>query len=328
MKRRNVSLHGDGSRKPASLSALLVVVSAVFGSSEASASEAPTQSAPRAIEEVVVTAQKRVQSIQEVPISIVAISSETLEKAGIRSADDLTRIVPNLRINRQAQASATAIRIRCVGSTGNNAIDPSVAPFIDGVYIPRGGAILNSFLDVESVEVLRGPQGTLFGRNTTAGAIQINTVKPQFDSASGEFFGELGNYDAHRLRGIFNVPVSDTFALRFAGLVDRHDGYYDNALDGESYGERDSITGRVSTRWQPNDSVDWTVRVDYSEMQGDGAFPPEVSSHAGPEDLVNQLGSAFGPLSPDISDPFDGDVNYLVYDGLDDTQWGVSSDLN
>lgn len=280
------------------------------------------------LEEVVVTAQKRIESIQDVPISIVAISEDKLEKARIINAEDLSRIVPNLRINRQAQASATAIRIRGVGASGNNAIDPSVAPFLDGVYIARGGAILSSFLDVSNVEVLRGPQGTLFGRNATTGAIQISTHQPDFDAVSGSVFAEYGNYDSQRLRGIVNVPVTDTFALRVAGLVDKRDGYFDNLLDGESYSDRDALTARISARWQPNDSVDWTVRVDYAEMGGDGAAPAEVSSHQGPATLITSFGSAFGPLSADISDPFDSTVSQRVYADFDDTQWGVSSDLN
>jgi iron complex outermembrane receptor protein len=280
------------------------------------------------LEEVVVTAQKRTESIQDVPISIMAFNNATLENSGVRSADDLTKIVPNLQINRQAQASATAIRMRGVGSAGNNAIDPSVAPFIDGVYIARPGAILNSFLDVGSVEVLRGPQGTLFGRNATTGAIQINTNPPDFDGVNGEAFAEAGNYSAYRLRGIVNVPVSDTFALRFAALTDQHDGYYDNKLDGKEYGERDANVGRASARWQPTDNLDWVVRIDYAEMGGDGLLPAEVSTHNSPPELVQRLGSAFGPLSPDIGDPFDGKVSQKLVGDLDDEQWGVSSDLN
>ncbi|WP_116365745.1 TonB-dependent receptor [Parahaliea mediterranea] len=281
-----------------------------------------------ALEEVVVTAQKRTESLQDVPLSIMAMGGEALESAGIGSADDLTRVVPNLRINRQAQASATVIRMRGVGASGNSAIDPSVAPFIDGVYIPRPGAILSSFLDVANVEVLRGPQGTLFGRNATTGALQISTVAPQFDGLEGEVFAEAGNYDAYRLRGIVNVPVSDTFALRFAGMTDQHDGLYDNKLDGKDWGDRDVNVGRAAARWQPSDSIDWIVRYDYAEMGGDGILPAEVSSKNSPPDLVNRLGNAFGPLSPDIGDPFDGTVSQRLVGGLDDEQWGLSSDFN
>jgi iron complex outermembrane receptor protein len=301
-----------------------VLAAAITGLAAAMAVPAGAQ----VLEEVVVTAQKRTESIQDVPISIMAFSNAALEKSGVRSADDLTKIVPNLQINRQAQASATAIRMRGVGSTGNNAIDPSVAPFIDGVYIARPGAILNSFLDVASVEVLRGPQGTLFGRNATTGAIQVNTNPPEFSELNGEIFAEVGNYDAYRVRGVINVPVSDTFAMRFAALTDQRDGYYDNLLDGESYGDRDANVVRAAARWQPNDKLDWVVRVDYAEMGGDGALPPEVSSNTSPADLVGILGSAFGPLSPDIDDPFDGTVNQLIAADLDDEQWGISSDLN
>jgi len=280
------------------------------------------------LEEVVVTAQKRTEDIQDVPISIVAVNSDKLEKAGITSAKELGKIVPNLDIQRSSQASATAIVMRGIGSAGNNAIDPSVAPFIDGVYIPRAGAILSSFLDVASVEVLRGPQGTLFGRNATTGALLINTNKPEFDEFYGEVAAEYGDYDTYLLRGIANVPVSDTVAMRFALQGDGHDGYFHNDLDGKDYGDREVIVGRASLRWQPSDSLEWVLRSDYAEMGGDGSLPAEVSSHQGPEDLVNILGNVFGPLSPDITDPFDGDVSQVVVGDLDDTQWGISSDLN
>lgn len=280
------------------------------------------------LEEVLVTAQKRTESVQDVPISIVAMTGDSLEKAQIVSADELGRVVPNLSINRQAQSSSVSFRMRGVGAAGNNAIDPSVAPFIDGVYIARGGAVLSSFLDVASVEVLRGPQGTLFGRNATTGALQINTHKPEFDEVSGEVYGEYGEYDAYRVRGIVNVPVSDTFALRAAALMDKHDGYYDNKLDGKEYGDRDNLTTRLSARWQPSDNLDWVLRYDYAEQNGDGSLPAEVSSHQGPTKFINAIGSAFGPLSPDISDPFDGTVSQKMYAEQDDTQWGISSDLN
>lgn len=279
------------------------------------------------LEEVVVTAQKRDQSIQEIPMSIVALNDRLLSDAGVESADELTRIVPNVRISRLSQASATVIRVRGVGQAGNNAIDPSVAPFLDGVYVARGGAILNTFLDVAAVEVLRGPQGTLFGRNATSGAIQVNTNAPQFDEMSGHLFAEVGNYSAKRYRGVLNVPVSDTFAMRVAAVSDTHDGYYDNLLDGKSYGERDAMSARVSLRWQPTDSVNWVLRYDYSTMEGDGQLPAEVSSHTAPANFNAIISNAFGPLSPDISDPFDGTVSQRMVGYLDDEQTGISSDL-
>lgn len=279
------------------------------------------------LEEVVVTAQKRDQSIQEIPLSIVALNERLLSDAGIESADELTRLVPNLRIQRLSQASATAIRVRGVGQAGNNAIDPSVAPFLDGVYVARGGAILNTFLDVASVEVLRGPQGTLFGRNATTGALQVNTNAPQFDEVSGQVFAEAGNYSAKRFRGVLNLPISDTLAMRVAAISDAHDGYYDNTLDGKSYGERDAMSARVSLRWQPTDNVNWVLRYDRSTMEGDGALPAEVSSHSAPANFNAIIGNAFGPLTTDISDPFDGTVNQRLVGYLDDVQTGLSSDL-
>lgn len=304
------------------------VAIAALAASSASAQDANGAGETANDNVIIVTAQKRAEDVQDVPVSIVALSPAILETAGVTSGQDLTRIVPNLRIDRQSQSSATTIRVRGVGAAGNNAIDPSVAPFIDGVYLPRGGAILSSFLDVEAVEVLRGPQGTLFGRNATTGALVIRTTAPKFDDFSGEVLAEYGNFDALRFRGVINLPVSDSFAVRAAAQFDRHDGYYHNLFDGEDYGDRKAFTGRVSARWQPSDAIDWTVRADYSSLGGDGALPAEVSSHQGPAAFINAFGSVFGPFSPDVSDAFDGTFSQLMYADMDDTQWGISSNLD
>src|SRR5262245_22333620 len=141
----------------------------------ADAAAAPADEAATGVEEVVVTAQKRAENIQDVPLSIMAVSEKAMEAKGIDDVTGLERTVPNLRLDAIAQASGIAVRIRGFGAQSNAAIDPSVAPYVDGVFIPRPGAILSTFLDVESVEVLRGPQGTLFGRNATVGAVSLRT---------------------------------------------------------------------------------------------------------------------------------------------------------
>ena len=125
------------------------------------------------VEEVVVTAQKRSENVEKVPLSIVALSGAQLEKSGTNSVLDLQKVVPSLQLFTIAQSAGVTFLVRGFGTSSNAAIDPDVAVYLDGIYIPRPGAILSSFLDTNNVEVLRGPQGTLFGRNATVGAIEV-----------------------------------------------------------------------------------------------------------------------------------------------------------
>ena len=315
------------------LSSVAAAVAAVLASSQlayaqdqAAAPEAAAE--PAAIEEIVVTAQKRAESIQEVPLSIMAVGSDMLEKTGVNSAADLTRLVPNLRINRLQQASGMTIRIRGVGAPGNSSIDPSVAPFIDSAYIARPGVMLSSFLDVESVEVLRGPQGTLFGRNATTGALQVHTRAPSFSGVEGDATFEVGNYGAYKLAGAVNVPLSDTFAMRFAGLSDGHDGYWTNRLNGKTVGDRESQAGRISARWQITDDLEWTIRGDYAQVGGDGAAPLEVDTRTATAAQLAAFTTRLGGNPPDLGDPADHKVKQQIVGNLDDTQWGMTSDLD
>jgi iron complex outermembrane receptor protein len=145
----------------------LVASSLAFAAAVAAADRSPV------IEEVVVTAQKRAQNVQDVPISIAVFNADTLDRAGVDDIRDLRRITPNLYIATAPQITNTRVAIRGIGTSGNTAIEPSVAFFVDGVYAPRVGSMLVGLNDIEAVEVLRGPQGTLFGRNASAGAISM-----------------------------------------------------------------------------------------------------------------------------------------------------------
>ena len=172
-------------------SASTVVVAAILTSGVAMAQEAETRS--DGLAEIVVTAQKRAENVQDVPISITAFTGETLAAAGIEDVRDLRRITPNLNFTTAAQTANTRIQIRGVGTSGNSAIEPSVASFVDGVYIPRIGSLLAGLNDISSVEVLRGPQGTLFGRNASMGAVVLHTTDPK-DEFEGRMQGSYGSW--------------------------------------------------------------------------------------------------------------------------------------
>jgi len=300
---------------------------ALLAASSAMAAESEADNAV-GVEEVVVTAQKRAENIQDVPLSIMAVSEKAMEAKGVQNVRGLERMIPNLRIDTIAQQSGVALRIRGFGANSNAAIDPSVAPYIDGVFIPRPGAVLTTFLDVEKVEVLRGPQGTLFGRNATVGAISMRTHAPG-DGFEAKVAAEARSYGTLQGEGMVNVPVNDKLALRFAGIASKTDGYIKNRLDGKTYGEGDTVAGRASAKWSVTDDLTWTFRADYARTNGDGVPLNQVdTSTASPQQLANFAGR-IGTPGPVLTYPPSRTIaQFMTNLDLKDRQWGLTSDLS
>jgi iron complex outermembrane receptor protein len=281
-----------------------------------------------AVEEVIVTAQKRAENVQDVPLSIMAVSEKALEAKGIDDVRGLERIVPNLRMDTIAQASGVALRIRGFGASSNAAIDPSVAPYIDGVFIPRPGAILTSFLDVEGVEVLRGPQGTLFGRNATVGAISLRTHAPGPDFGA-KVSAEVGAFGSHKGEAMVNAPISDRLALRLAVTASDTDGYIRNRLDGKTYGWSDTVAGRASAKLKVTDNLTWTVRVDYARTNGDGVPLNQVDTSTASAAQLAAYAARIGTPAAILAYPPGRDVSQAMTNlNLKDVQYGVTSDLS
>ncbi|MBL8771556.1 MAG: TonB-dependent receptor [Phenylobacterium sp.] len=280
------------------------------------------------VEEVVVTAQKRAENIQDVPLSIMAVSAKAMESKNVTDVKGLEKVVPNLRFDTIAQSAGVSIRVRGFGASSNAAIDPSVAPYIDGVFIPRPGAMLTTFLDVESAEVLRGPQGTLFGRNATVGAVSLRTTAPQ-DSFSGKAVLEAGRFGSHKAEAIVNLPVNDQFAVRVALTANDTDGWAKNLFDGRTYGESDTVAGRFSAKAKPSDNITWIGRVDYARTNGDG-FPLNQidTSTLSPTQIANFAARSGTPLA-ELTYPPSRTFDYRVNNrDLKDRQYGLTSDLS
>ena len=281
---------------------------------------------------IIVTAQKRAENIQNVPLSIQAVSGEALKAAGVNDPTQLSKLVPSLQIsNNGVIAAGLSIRIRGFGTPANGSTDSDVAAYIDGAYIPRPGALLNSFLDVNTVEVLNGPQGTLFGRNAAMGAISINTNVPKFEhslsaSVEGGTFGAIGG------TVIGNTALGDKAAIRVAGKYFHTDGRYFNQLDDNTYGSRSDYVGRVSFLLDVTPDLSWTARVDGARTTGDGVNPQAVYVNtATPGQLAAFTGflNIFGASPPVYSSRPSFDFNQTFGEpGLRDTQWGVTSDVN
>ena len=310
------------------VSTLAIAVAAATAAHAAWAAESTAGEAPTGpLEEIVVTAQRREQTLQDVPLSVQAFSGDTLALAGVDSTLELPRLVPNLNIARASQTANVRLSIRGVGAAGNSAIDPSIGTFVDDVYVPRPGALFGAFNDMASVEVLRGPQGTLFGRNSTVGGILFRTSTPvDAYGASAEL--RLGNYGQKKAAGMINLPAADRLAFRLSGLYDSHDGYAWNRFDRSAYVESASKAARFGVKWAITDSLTWTVKADWSEIQGDGMLEAEIL----PDTLTPRsraiLTALTGGNPPDFTDPFDHVSNQLTGGELNDKQRGLVSDLS
>ncbi len=189
--------------------------------------------------EVTVTAARVETDLMKTPISVSVLSSDTLEQQQVRNVDDLANFVPNMDISTINGQSTPIISMRGVRSTNETELgDPAVGVHLDGVYSPRMQGVLALMFDNERVEVLRGPQGTLFGRNSTVGTINIVTAKPDFSGVYGKADLLVGNFDAREFQGMFNLPFSDKFAMRFAGRIYERDSFVNGYYDPNQYDQR------------------------------------------------------------------------------------------
>ncbi|ANY21202.1 Pesticin receptor precursor [Tsuneonella dongtanensis] len=280
---------------------------------------------------IVVTAQKRAERVNDVPLSVVALSGAQLERSGVRDVTELQLVVPNLRIAKLSQAAGVTLQIRGFGTGANAAIDSDVATSLDGAFVPRPGAIISTFLDVASVEVLRGPQGTLSGRNAVVGAIAITTNAPDLSEMNGRAEFEYGSFNTFKALFVGNVPVSETFGLRVAGVSRTTDGHAYNLFDKQTYGASTTLAGRLSAKWEITPALTWVGRADYAQITGDGLNPSNIDVDASPQPqldtFVSRIAAAGGALA--LSGNTSHIVNQRMVDPLVlDRQYGLSSDLS
>lgn len=215
---------------------------------------------------IIVTASKREQTLQETPIAVSVTSAETIKAAQIRDVLDLQTVVPSLRVSQLQSASATTFIIRGFGNGDNNfGIEPSVGVFIDGVFRSRSAGALSDFPNLQRVEVLNGPQSTLFGKNASAGVISIVTREPQFEWG-GMVEASYGNFNAFVLQADVTGPISDKLAFSLDGSFNRRDGYAQVVNLNEDISDRNRFSTRAQLLWEP--SADFKVRAiaDYGRI--------------------------------------------------------------
>jgi iron complex outermembrane receptor protein len=256
------------------------------------------------IAEIVVTATKREQTLQDVPISVAVTGQQTIERAQVRDLIDLQSVVPSLKVSQFNATGQTNFVIRGFGNgNGNDGIESSVGVFIDGVYRSRSAAALDDLPEVERIEVLRGPQSTLFGKNVSAGAISIVTKKPQYEFG-GKIEGSYGNYNTRQLKGTVTGPIMETLAVRLSGSVNKRDGYFTNTTTGTDVNNRDRWSIRGDLLWEPTDETSFRVIADYNKITE--TCCGVTSIYNGPATLV--IGSVLKKPIADTTKIFDRDV--------------------
>ena len=233
---------------------------------------APAQDNRPLLEEIIVTAEKRSESLQDLSQAVTALSGEDIDDRNITSFVDLSSIAPGVTVAKN-EGFKTVIAIRGVGNEANqNAIaNPSVSYHLDGIYVASPFALHTDFLDLERIEVLRGPQGTLFGQNSTGGAINVITQAPDTEEFSGKADITVGNYSLIRARGSVNVPISDTVALRASVASHNHDGFSRNIVLDQGLDQADSISARARLLWAPMENLRFNFTAQYYDENTNGA---------------------------------------------------------
>ncbi|MEM7327689.1 MAG: TonB-dependent receptor [Pseudomonadota bacterium] len=243
---------------------------------------------------ITITATKREQTLQDVPVAVSVVDSEVIEKAEIQDLNDLQSVVPSLRVGQLQSSANTNFIIRGFGNGANNVgIEPSVGVFIDGVYRSRSAAQISDLPNLQRVEVLRGPQSTLFGKNASAGVISIVTRKPQFETQGG-LEATFGNFNTVRLKGDLTGPLSDTVAYSIAGNLNKRDGYAEDLNTGALTNERNRWGLRGELLFTPSETLEARLIADFDQID-------EVCCVAG--NLVN------GPTGP-IINALGGQLNF------------------
>ena len=265
------------------------------------------------LEEIFVTARKREENIQDVGIAMSALSQTEVERSFARDIKDLAGMSPNLVIDDTAQGpgGVAAIYIRGVGVADvEKSFDPAVGVVIDGVFIGSNtGGILKS-LDVSRIEVLRGPQGTLFGRNTIGGVINVERSKPTGE-LGGKIRASYGDYDTTNVEGILNFPVTDKLAAKLsAASLQQKEGYYESVVTGDDVGSEDYVSYGVNLLFSPNDDVEVEYTYNYEDVEQD---TPPLLNNGQPGQLFCD---AYGYCSPSLDSTITGDRYKVASKGL------------
>ncbi len=292
-------------------------------------------SAELVLEEVIVTATKRAESLQDVPVAVTAFTADTIQEAGINDTSDLAIMTPSLTANANTSPFTTRLQIRGIGTSQTDpALEPSVGLFVDGVFFGRSGLGTSDLTDIARIEVLQGPQGTLYGKNTNAGAISIITKRPNLEEYEGYVEGTVGDYGMGRLTAAVSGPLSDNIAFRLSGNILQRDGYYDNAGAGvDDLNDADDWNVQGKLLWEPSNSLSVLLSAFHVDRDSTCCGADSVQDATVNQELFKQ------GFSPDKNDPYDYDVGTDWEDGFEmdsdlvslhidyDTDWGTITSI-
>ncbi|HEX8481854.1 MAG TPA: TonB-dependent receptor [Allosphingosinicella sp.] len=323
------------------------------GEVDAQSDVTPTDDTAAADEsEIVITAQGRAQVLQDVPIAVTAVSAASLQNSGATDIRQLNQLAPSLLVSSTGTEANGSARIRGIGTVGDNpGLESSVAVFVDGVYRSRSGAGLNELGEIERIEVLRGPQGTLFGRNASAGLIHVISKKPNMNEFEGFGSASYGNYDFMRLDAGVTGPIGDTVGFRIDGVYAKRDGFLKDVNNDTRVNDRNRLFLRGQLLFEP--SADLSVRLigdftsreeaccgavyigkDFNPLIGnlnEPATPLLVGGVTNPNgnNIINVLRDLGTPLAA-FNDPFSRNIYVSpgrTYEG-DTRDWGLSADVS
>ena len=283
------------------------------------------------LEEVMVTAQKRVESIQDIPVSVTAISGEQLTTSVVIDIFDLRSVVPSLEIRAvDPPSQGTSFAIRGLGtSVFNMGFEPTVATFVDGVYRARSGIITGSDLvDISRIEVLKGPQGSLFGKNSTGGVVAMHSNRPELDEMSGEITLSFEEYDTTRARGFINLPLGESTAMRIAGSYADGDGWLENVVSGNDIHDRDRWYIRGQLLFEPSDDFSLRVIGDYAEMDETCCTPLRYENDPNTAAVNGPIAASIGSSIIDPANIDDLRVALNTDPRLEASDQGLSAEIN
>ena len=276
------------------------------------------------IEVIMVTAQKRIQRIIDVPTSIAAVTADVINKSSSQQLSDVQDLVPNLNI-QDINSFNNQVSIRGVGSSSRNiSFDTRVGVYLDGVYLGQSPGLNQDLMDIERVEVLRGPQGSLFGKNTVAGAINILTKKPS-DEFEGKVKARVGNFNSQQYSGFVNMPLNEDVALKVSGSLMQRDGFVDNVFPGSegTQGDRDNITYRGQLFVDSFEDLELTFTVDGSSADEAPLFGEHVTDFNG-ANLVEEEGKGKWVTNTNILASEDRNTSGIAAEVLYDFEHGGS----
>lgn len=275
----------------------IVPIAAIYGML---AVAPPVGAAAPTIAEVVVTAQKRTENVQHVPLAVSVVSGTDFERIDALGIADLSTVIPSVTFNIGRELRDSSIRIRGIGTDVFAAgIEPSVSTVVDGIVLAQQGSFFNDLGDVQRVEVLRGPQGTLFGKNSSAGVIAFLTRNPNFEALEARSGLLVAGDREYRVNGVISGPLSHSTAVRLAAFYRQSDGVVEDVSTGATYNDVEADGFRGKLQWRPTDSVDLLLSIDAQRFDSNCcALPVRVAST---NPIVPRTGIAVGPLNDVVS---------------------------